>query len=324
MLIDGMKGADAQIAQLAALMYKKLFLDDAAIADKISVDDLESMKQSVMSTIDFSSQTIQLLKRKGEIISKIYSKQQRSEELLNLLVQWASSEFAKGRQFAMYLFEVLADCHLSAEQIKKYKDSFMQVFSASLKDKEVAVRVAALKATISFLTSIDDSDVVLQYAGIVPAILNTVVEALQENEDQGRSALESMVELTNACPELWKANTPLLVNIISQVLTQKSFEDGTRSVATEVILALSSQMPAALRKAEETRILLIPAVVQMLTEVEEDLDVWASTVEEKEGAVGHTDPHHVAINAINCLSNDLGEKSVFGVFSGLIQQCIKS
>ena len=239
-------------------------------------------------------------------------------------MQWATSESAKGRLFAMYLFEVLADCHLSPEQIKKYKDSFMQVFAGALKDNQVQVRVAGLKATISFLTGIDDSDVVVQYVGIVPAILNTVVEALQENEDQGRSALESMVELTNACPELWKTNTPLLVNVVSQVLGQKTFDDGTRSVATEVVLALSSQMPAALRKAEETRTMLIPVVVQMLTEVEEDMDVWASTPEEKEGAVGHTDPHHVAINAINCLSNDLGEKAVFGVFSGLIQQCVKA
>jgi len=104
----------------------------------------------------------------------------------------------------MYLFEVLADCHLAPEQITLYKDSFMTIFSKSLTDREVTVRVAALKATISFLTSIDDTDVVMQYQGVVPQILNTVVEALKENEDQGRLALESMIELTNTCPEIWK------------------------------------------------------------------------------------------------------------------------
>jgi hypothetical protein len=62
---------------------------------------------------------------------------------------------------------------------------------------------------------------------------------------------------------------------------QKSFEDGTRSAATEVILALSSQMPASLRKLEETRNLFLPALVQMLTEVEEDNDVWAESTDEK-------------------------------------------
>lgn len=53
-------------------MYKKLFLDDARV-DTMSVNDLEAMKNAVMGTIDFS-QNMPLLKRKAEIISKIYAK----------------------------------------------------------------------------------------------------------------------------------------------------------------------------------------------------------------------------------------------------------
>ncbi len=102
-----------------------------------------------------------LLKRKGDIIAKIFTKQGRSEELLELLVQWSACEEPNGRQFAMYIFEVLADCHLQTEQMTKHKDSFMMIFTKSLTDKEVRVRVAALKATISFLTSIDDTDIVM-------------------------------------------------------------------------------------------------------------------------------------------------------------------
>lgn len=146
-----------------------------------------------------------------------------------------------------------------------------------------------------------------------------MVEALKESEDQGRLALESMIELTNTCPEIWKKNTNQLINVLSQILAQTSFDSGTRSAATEVVLALSTQMPASLRKLEETRTMLLPALVQMLTEVDDDLEVWGETPEEKEGASGNTEPHHVAINAINCLSNDLGEKSIMAPCSGLIQ-----
>jgi hypothetical protein len=49
-----------------------------------------------------------------------------------------------------------------------------------------------------------------------------------------------MIELTNTCPEIWKKSTTQLVNVVSQVISQKGFENGTRSAATEVILALSS------------------------------------------------------------------------------------
>ena len=116
----------------------------------------------------------------------------------------------------------------------------MTIFSKGFTDREVSVRVAALKATTSFLTSIDDSDIVLSYIGVIPQILNTVVEALKEDESQGRLALESMNELTNVHPEIWKNTTNQLVNVISQIMGQKSFEDGTRASAAEVILALSA------------------------------------------------------------------------------------
>lgn len=103
---------------------------------------------------------------------------------------------------------------------------------------------------------------------------------------------------------------------------QKSFEEGTRSTATEVILALSSQMPASLRKIDETRSMFIPALIQMLTEVEEDDQVWATSVEEKE--ISSTDPHSIAVNAINRISVDLGEKTILAPCTALIQNCVKS
>lgn len=265
-----------------------------------------------------------LLKRKGDIISKIYSKMGRSEEFLKLLSSWAQSDSINARELSMYLFEVVLECHLPAEKLTAYKDSFMSLFSQSLTDKEVKVRVAALKATISFLTNIEDTDIVMGFQGIIPQLLNTVVESLKENEDQGRQALESMHDLTTACPEIWKQATPQLVNVISQVMIQKNFENGTRSAATEVVLALSREMPASLRKVEETKSMFLPALVQMLTEVEEDMQTWAESTDEKEAVVGNTDPHNVAINAINCISTDLGEKTILMPFSALIQNCIRN
>ena len=78
------------------------------------------MKGEVLATIDFNGNSLQVLKRKGDLISKIYSKQDKSEDLLKLLVEWASSEVSNSRVFALYVFEVLSDCHLTPEQMTKY------------------------------------------------------------------------------------------------------------------------------------------------------------------------------------------------------------
>lgn len=79
------------------------------------------------------------------------------------------------------------------------------------------MRVAALKAISAFISGIDDSAIALEFAPVLALLLNVIVEALHQDEDQGRSALESLCELTSAHPECWKTETPKLLNVTSQV-----------------------------------------------------------------------------------------------------------
>jgi hypothetical protein len=81
-------------------------------------------------------------------------------------------------------------------------------------------------------------------------------------------------------------------------------------------------MPASLRKAAETKSMLFPALFSMLAELDDDLETWAISTDDD--AIGQTDPHNTALNAINKLSLDLGEKTVMAATSGLIQTYIKS
>ena len=79
-------------------------------------------------------------------------------------------------------------------------------------------------------------------------------------------------------------------------------------------------MPASLRKIDETKTMFIPALVQMLTEVDDDIESWANTPEESESS--SNDPYNTAVNAINRLSMDLGEKLILPTCTGLIQACV--
>ena len=89
-----------------------------------------------------------------------------------------------------------------------------------------------------------------------------------------------------------------------------------------MILALAQQIPASLRKVEETKTMFIPALINMLTEVEEDMAVWAETQEEKEA--NNTDPFNTAVNSINRISMDLGEKTILPISSQFIKVAVSS
>jgi len=197
------------------------------------------MRSAIMDSLNFAAGNNQVLKRKGELLSKIYARQSKSEDLLKLLVQWATADDAASREFSMYVFEILSDIHLTSEQLTNYKSDFMQIFEKALQDREISVRVAALKAITAFFNGIDDQDVVLQFITVMPKLLDIVVETLKENETHGLTALESMEDLTKNHPEIWKSNTAQLVNVISQVMQTKDFEEGTRAAAAEILAALS-------------------------------------------------------------------------------------
>ena len=83
----------------------------------------------------------------------------------------------------MYCFEVLAELNLDSEQLQQRSDAFKTVFNMGLNDADNNVRVASLKATTAFLSSIEDQTVVFKFVDILDLILQIVIEALKTDED---------------------------------------------------------------------------------------------------------------------------------------------
>jgi len=59
----------------------------------------------------------------------------------------------------------------------------MQLFLDCLKDSDITVKVAALKAITSFLGSIDDEATVLKYQELMDGILDVVIDVLRSDEE---------------------------------------------------------------------------------------------------------------------------------------------
>lgn len=81
-------------------------------------------------------------------------------------------------------------------------------------------------------------------------------------------------------------------------------------------------MPAALRKANETQNAFFPALVSMLTEVEEDEQTWAESIENKD-MLG-SDPFSTAVSALTRFCKDIGDKKTAEAAQPLIAKCIQS
>ena len=109
-----------EVATLCCVLLKKYFLDLRAKAE-LSAADLEQLKSAIESSLDFEAQPMVLLKRKGDVLSKIYTKLDKKDVFVQYLVTLCANESAKCRQFAMYVFEILSEMHLTGEELSGAK-----------------------------------------------------------------------------------------------------------------------------------------------------------------------------------------------------------
>jgi len=82
-------------------------------------------------------------------------------------------------------------------------------------------------------------------------------------------------------PSFLKDQLQTLVKIISDIVRAKDFETGTRTQASEIVLNLTDDMPAMMRKVSEMKSEFFPAIVQLVTECEMDNELWAQTIEDE-------------------------------------------
>ena len=88
--------------------------------------------------------------------------------------------------------------------------------------------MAALRAITSFLTSIDDEEIVLKYKGMMEGLLDVVIAVMQQDEQQGQASMESMIELTQLHGDIWTDSLSKLIYVVTQIMRNREFEDATR------------------------------------------------------------------------------------------------
>lgn len=194
LFVSNLKNEKEDISQISCVLFKKYFLDDG---EGVNPDDYEQMKKAVLESLDFSTQSLLTLKRKADLLAKIFKLQEQSEQLLKMLVEWAQAKDVKSKQFALYTFEKMTECHLTPEQLSVHNDSFFTIFESNMQDSEqIETRVASLKATACFLQSVSDEKILTKFKTLQKQMLAIIVDSLKVDEDQGRQALEKFVDLT--------------------------------------------------------------------------------------------------------------------------------
>jgi len=158
------------------------------------------------------------------------------------------------------------------------------LFQGTLQDQQSKeVRLAALTAASSLIQALSNLEDQLQHLQVlIPAMFGVVGGALNEqDEESARSALEDLISVAEEAPKFFRRSMDPLVHMCFTIADAKQLENETRFLAVEMLLTLSEQAPAMMRKQTTFLNNIVPLALQLMLVVDEvDPAAWNSTTDD--------------------------------------------
>ena len=184
----------------------------------------------------------------------------------------------------------------------------------------LGVRLAALRATVSLVSSLEAPEQRKGFQDLVSEMLQALGAALVSDEDKAQEALALLVSLAEEDARFVRKYINELALAMLQIAEAGTLEAGTRSLAIELLLTLSEardSAPGMIRKLDALVGRLVACVVGFLLDIEEDA-AWATATEEEHLDAGQGELFEVGMEALDRLACSLGGKAVLPVLSAVL------
>eukprot|EP00698_Gefionella_okellyi_P011181 TRINITY_DN2935_c0_g1_i1.p1 TRINITY_DN2935_c0_g1~~TRINITY_DN2935_c0_g1_i1.p1 ORF type:complete len:1109 (-),score=299.02 TRINITY_DN2935_c0_g1_i1:650-3934(-) len=235
------------------------------------------------------------------------------QELLPALLRYAKSPQWPHRESAFLIFAQVS--HSLSSILKPHFQTMFTLFQEGLVDAEsIKVRCAALSATTSFLTALENDQREI-FRGLIPTMLETIRAALVANEESStRAALEVLIGLAETEPTFLRQHLVLVVSTMTTIAQTNDLDDSIRQLAMEFLMTLAESASSMVRKMGTFVQQVFPIGLSFMLERDEDTSDWNDeeddSDEESNSSVGE--------QSLDRLAMALGGKAVLPVAFSLI------
>lgn len=239
-------------------------------------------------------------------------------EILLFLFQCANSPNVHLQEAALRIFTGVPGIFGNLES--QYMDLIKQMLQKSMDPSSSSeVQFQAVCAIGAFINRhAKDNDVLKHFADLLPRIIFIIAESIKAEDDQ--TLLKLLIELAENCPKFLRSQIEFIFDMCIQVFSNAEVEDAWRHLALEVLVSFAENAPAMVRKHAGKYIeLLIPAVLTMMTDIEDD-DNWATSDEVCDD--DNSDNNCMAESALDRLACGLGGKTVLPHITKIIPQML--
>lgn len=227
-------------------------------------------------------------------------------DLLQFLFQCVNSQNIELQEAALRIFAAVPS--VFGNQENQYMEMIKQMLHQSIQPNVNAeVRIQAVRAVGAFILAHEkDANILKAFAFMLPQIVEVIGATAEEENDE--TLMKLLVELAESCPKFLRSDIEKIFEMCIKVFSDDDADEGFRHLALEVMVSLAENAPAMVRnKAEKYVAVLIPIILQMMTDLEDD-DDWAVSDDVNEDDTN--DNNIIAESALDRLACGLGGKSV--------------
>ncbi|CAH1781938.1 unnamed protein product [Owenia fusiformis] len=195
-------------------------------------------------------------------------------EVLKFMFDCAQSEDSALKESALRIFSTTPG--IFGNQQAQYLHVIKDMLHHCLMDASHQVRFEAVKATAAFILA-NDEDEELNIQNLFKDLLQLIVQGVTDSValQQDDTVLKCLIDLAENTPKFLRGQLENIITLSMKVLSDANIPDSWRHLSLEVIVTLSETAPAMLRKHGKFIEHLVPQILALMVDLEED-DDWAT------------------------------------------------
>jgi importin-5 len=169
------------------------------------------------------------------------------------------------------------------------------------------VRFQAVRAVVAFIL-LHDKEVEIQkyFSDLLPHVIMVTAETIKQQDDQ--TLIKLLIDMAENVPKFLRPQLESIFEVCISVFNSPDVEDSWRHLALEVMVSLAENAaPMVRKKAEKYVTALVPLVLKMMTELEDE-DDWTISDEINDEDSGENNV--IAESALDRLACGLGGKAI--------------
>lgn len=321
---EGIISQNQRISQLATLILKKVFLDNKEKKEKLTENQIETMKSFIRSQITFDNKEWKTLQRLGETLALLYQISDIKKSFGEIMELFNKKEFL-ARKLSMFIISNLSDLGtIDDEMAKSNCNDFKTIFSKCFQDQNDTVKISAINAFNRFIVNLKDEKIQELFTDMINPLFNNILSLFKNELNVDKQIFDSLIFLVDSYPKFFKNNIDLIVECVCKISSEPKIDFNLRTSSLEIIFSLANTIPGKIRSSKNFLELFLPLLFKLLLEIDNinTLDHWEKLKEEDENDMEFM--FYSVKSGLERLSIDLGGEFIMNNINNSIKVYLTS